>query len=337
MLNAVKRKELFYCLFLVLVLIIFSGCATKITADKKLIDQFKPALVPEKKETVVYVIRQNALLGAARGLYVGLNDEMVANIHSGQHCYFKVDDGINTMNLEQVMPFHFYRLENHPGETLYLYFEMTSGKLLELSEDLGITAVMKSKQAPDLAGPKPNRGYTTALLNPGLLNLYLMKETAIALESDADNATIFFIRPQSYAKELAFGIWSENQFLGNLKGETYFQIKVPAGKHNFIAKSEHFSVLEAEVEAGKTYYVQVAANMGWAQAHIRLLPVTSETAQEELQNWLDNSIQVAVDDAAIDALIQERLDLALPYIKTALKNVNEGKAESRSLSKGDAR
>ncbi len=316
----------------------FSGCAGKLTANKTLIEQFTPPVIPEKNETLVYVIRQSSMLGAARGLYVGINDKVVADLYSGTYCYFKINDGINTLNLEQgTIPFSYYRLANRPGKTVYLYFEMTSGKLSEITEDLGITAIMKSQMAKDIGKPKNNKGYLSALINPGFLNLYLMKETTDKTNPDTENANITFIRPQSYAKDMAFGIWNESKFLGNLKGETYFQIKVPAGKHNFFGKSEHFSVLKADVEAGKNYYIQVAANMGWSQAHVKLLPIKSDKEQNEIQKWLTNSKKVTIDETAIDPQVKKRLNLALPHIKTALNNVDKGKAEARYLRKSDGR
>jgi len=332
--NYMKKRNLFSVLVFILSLILLSGCAGKLTADKKLIEQYTPPVALEKNEKLVYVIRQNTIVGAANVVNVALNDKIITKINVGEYCYFKVDDGINTLNLEQIVPFYYYRLENTPGN-LYIYY--TVGRASELPEDLGITAVMKSKKAQYFYEPANNVHYVSALMNPGILKLYLMEETDVAVYPDTENATITFIRPQSYAKNLAIGIWSENKFLGNLKGETYFQIKVPAGKYNFLGKSEHFSVLKAEVEAGKNYFIQVAASMGWAQAHIRLLPVTSDKEQSEIQKWLDNSKRVIIDETAIDTQIKKRLDLALPYIKKALSDVNEGKAESRYLSKGDGR
>jgi len=77
--------------------------------------------------------------------------------------------------------------------------------------------------------------------------------------------------------------------------------------------------------------------MGWAQAHIRLLPVTTDKEQSEIQKWLDYSKRVIIDETAIDTQIKKRLNLALPHIKNALNDVNKGKAESRYLSKSDGR
>ena len=320
---------------LIVCLVILTACASTPTVDQQLVKQYTPPVTLDEDEALVYVIRQNAFLGAARGLYVALNDQIIANIRSGEYCFFKVKGDINTINLEQTVPFNYFGIDNRPGEAIYLYFEITSGKFSELPKDVGITAVMKSSKAADLDGPKNNNGYLTGIFNPGFVNLYLMKEADVVLEPDSENATITFIRPQSYAKDMAFGIWSEQQFLGNLKGETYFEIKVPAGSYNFFGKSEHFSVLEAEVEAGKKYFVQVAASMGWTQAHIRLLPVTKESGQDKIEKWLQNCKRVVIDEAALDDQIKKRLSLPLPHISQTLSDVREGKYESRKLSIGD--
>lgn len=326
-----KRKS-FMVSILILSLLILSGCSATLTADKNLIEKFTPQMVPSDNETLVYVIRKSQILGAGRGLHVAINDKIIANIRSGEYCYFKVDSGINTINIEQQVPSSYFRLDNRPGEVVYLYFEVTSvasWNFSEIPKNLGITAIMKSKLAKDIGKAKNNKWYPSILMNPGFLNLYLMKETNIQVEPDTENATITFVRPSSYAEDLIIGIWSENEFIGNLKAETYFQIKVPAGEYNFFGKSDLFSVVKEKVEAGKKYFVQVEATMGFIQPHIKLLPVTSDQEQEELQEWLDKDAakHVIIDETAIDAQIKERLNLALPHINKALKKVNEGKVD----------
>jgi hypothetical protein len=320
---------------LILYLVVLSACASTPTVDQQLVKQYTLPVALGEDETLVYVIRQNAFLGAARGLYVALNDRIVANVRTGQYCFFKVTDDINTINLEQTVPFGYYRIDHRPGEVVYLYFEMTSGNFYELPQEEGITMVMTSSRAEDLDGPINNNGYTSGIFNPGFVNLSLMKATNADLRPDSENATITFIRPQSYAKEMVFGIWGEEQFLGNLAGETYFEIKVPAGTYYFLGKSEHFSILKADVETGKQYFVKVAASMGWTQAHIRLLPVTKEKGQDQIQKWRQRCKRMTLDETAIDAHVQKRLDLPLPHIRKALADLSAGKYESRHLAAGD--
>ncbi|MEE4241223.1 MAG: hypothetical protein V2I36_07140 [Desulfopila sp.] len=334
-----KQTMLKQCLMSVLLLgaLVLSGCgASKLTADLELNKNFVPPRKTEENESIVYVIRQSTMLGAARGLYVGLNENLICNIGSGRYCHFIIDDSVNTLNLEQTVPFGYTRLDGRKGESIFLYFEMTTGKLMELQEDIGMTAVMNSDEASKIA-PKDNLGYESALFNPDLLGLYLMKPTDQILQPDGENAIITFIRPQSWAQQMGFGIWDSNGFLGNLRGETYFQVKLLPGKYSFVAKSEHYAVLEAEVEAGKNYYVQVAANMGWSQAHIKLLPVNEETGQDVVEQWLSNSKKMQLDLESLDELVNKRLALAQPKIQEALSRVQKNQAESRYLKVSDGR
>lgn len=323
---------LLFCVFAL------SGCGSKLTVNNELNKQFSSPVNISEDESLVYVIRQSSMLGAARGLYVALDDKIVGNVNSGTYCYFRTKNDINTVNLEQVVPFGYTRIDNRKGEEIFLYFEMSTGKFTELEKELGMTAVMKSSLAKDIVGgSKNNNGFISGLINPNLVGLNLMKETDEQLVPDGDNSVITFIRAQSFITDMAFGIWDEQGFLGNLKGQSYFQIKVPAGKYNFFGKSEHFSVLEANITGGKHYFVQVAANMGWSQPHIKLLPVNGETEQKDLDKWVNGSKKVKLDDAAIDETIKKRLDLALPHIEEALTKVKNGQLESRKLTADDGR
>ena len=72
--------------------------------------------------------------------------------------------------------------------------------------------------------------------------------------------------------QVPFDIWNQDGYVGGLSGGQYFQVKLPAGKHTFSSLSERYSILEANLEAGKTYDVELYVGMGWNQAHIKLLP-----------------------------------------------------------------
>ena len=98
MMKELQNRGLLY--ILILATFALSGCgAANLTADLELNKGFNAPVSPGEGETVVYVIRQPSMLGAARGLYVGLNDKLIKNIGSGRHCYFVIKDGVNTLNL----------------------------------------------------------------------------------------------------------------------------------------------------------------------------------------------------------------------------------------------
>ena len=335
--NTEKRfaSALFYMLLLLGVMMI-TGCATTLKVDSKLNELFVPDLGPGENETVVYVIRQSTMLGAARGLYVGVNDKLLYNIGSGENCCFILKKGINTINLEQTVPFGYYRLDNRSEKFIFLYYEMTSGKFTELGEDLGKTVVMKTQHVHSIY-PKKNIGYETAMVNPDFVGLDLMQPARQPIEPDDRRAVVTFIRPQTLIKQVGFGIWGPDGYLGSLKGQTYFQVKLSPGRYEFVGKSEHYSVVEAELESDKNYYVQVAAGMGWSQAHLKLLPVTEETKDDELHQWIQTSTAMTLNAMANEDVIKSRLAKAKPLIENAVQKVKNGVAESRILKISDGR
>ena len=311
---------------------LFIGCVSMPKVSQKVIDEYKPEVIPGEGETLVYVFRQSTMLGAAMTISVGYNDKLVGTLASGTYCMFKANAGILTVNLLQGnIPLKYYRLDNRPRETVNLYFEYSSGKFFEVPIDQAIAMITKFKKRENLPIPKPNPIYETGLINPGVLGLTLMRPADSKLEPDSKHAVITFVRASKFAKEFDIGIWNKDGLVGTLKGQTYFQVKVPPGKHLFFGKSEHWSVLEADVEAGKDYYVQVTLSMGWTQGHVRLLPVNADTQKSKLGEWLGESKHMVLDEYAMDDTVKQRLNAALPLIENTIQAVKEGKIETRRL------
>ena len=319
---------------LVLIISIFCGCGGLPKASVSQIEQFRPVVTPGPNETLIYLFRQSTMVGAAMTVSAGYNEKLLAKLSSGSYCYFLTPADLVTVHILQAnMPVAYCRVDNRPNETVYLYYEYTKGKLYEVPKENAIAMISKFKKKDHIAEYKKNPAYETALINPGFVDLYLMKESSVSKEASQEEALITFIRDRSFVKEIPFGIWSKDHFLGNLKGETYFQIAVPAGKHLFFGKSEHWSVLEADVEAGKRYFVHVTVNMGWTQAHIRLLPVNEDTEESELKQWLEKSERITIDQSLMDDKVTQRLNSSLPIIEEAAELVSQGKIEKRMLKK----
>jgi hypothetical protein len=318
-------------------LMLLIGCAATPKVDPKLISQYQAPVPIGEEETLIYVIRQNTMLGAAQHLWVACNDRYYANLMAGQYCCFKVPAGVNTVNMRQMqVPFGFYRVDFRPEETVFLYFEMTKGKVTEVDADLGKTIVMKFKKAKDV-NPEENTDVAMGLMNPGFVNLPLMKDATMVLEPAAGTATVTFIRSQGFAKEMAFGIWNQDRFLGSLTGKSCFAVELPAGDHTFVANSRYHAGLKAELEAGKRYYVLVEASMGWSQANLDFSPVQSDVAQSKIDSWIGACAQLELDTAAIDDLIRKRLDAAFPYVQDAVAKVQSGEIEAPLLAAADGR
>jgi hypothetical protein len=322
------KKTITISFFVLLFTIFITSFSLIIQAEEQPITQDKPA----SDEMTVYIIRESGFVGAARGVWVACNETVLASLSSGNYCCFKIKSGPNIINAVQAKaPAGFYLLKYSPGETVYLLYKYTKGTITLVTPEDGEKLVMKGKNVPVLEKSEPNDAYEFSLMNLDFLGTELMKKTEETIEPDSDNAVITFIRPGEFIKNAPFGIWSEAGYLGTLKGQTYFQIKVKPGKHFFIGKSEKFSVVEAEVAAGKKYYIEFKAKMGWFLAAIELLPVKKETEAKTLQKWLEGSTLVTCDQNIVTDELKAVMEKTKVVIAAVLKEVENGEIEPGKL------
>jgi hypothetical protein len=218
----------------------------------------------------------------------------------------------------------YQQVDNRGGETVFLQLEYTKGKLTEIPKNQGITLVMKYKEGLKFTGSEKSDQYQKALLNPGFVGLELMKSA----DADSSNhqsgaARITFIRNLSFAKDVPFSIWSKEGWIGDLKGESYFRTEVPPGRHLFFCYAGDWKALEIKAEAGKQYFVQVTADSGWHAANLQFKP-TNKEQNHYLETWIKGSREVTPNEAAINTAVRARLDLSMPLIEKAMKNVQDG-------------
>lgn len=302
------------------------GCATP-HVDPKLVAQFKPPVTPTDQETMVYVIRTSGFVGAARSVWVACNDHYMAELASGSYAYFKVPAGLNTINIEQTgIPLAWNRVDDRPGETVFFKHEYTKGSLVEVPRDQGITLVMLYEQARKYKSNEKSDRYQTGLVNPGLLGLNLMKAATegTGFADTTGFATITFIRPQGFVKEMPLSVWDEKGWVGSLNGETYFQIRVPPGEHLFFCKGEAWSACKADVEAGRHYIVEVEISRGWQQADIHFAEAKKAVQNGDVKEWFGASAAMTRDEAVVNASVQKRLEAAMPLVRKAVEMVADG-------------
>ncbi|HEX2953382.1 MAG TPA: hypothetical protein VHR47_05295, partial [Bacillota bacterium] len=216
--------------------------------------------------------------------------------------------------------------------TIYIKFEYTKGTITEVPEYVGKQALKENKSVPILEKTESNDAYEVSIMNPGLLGIELMKTVENELKPDSENALITFIRPEKFIKDVPFGIWGEDGYLGTLRGNTYFRVSVKPGKHIFVAKSEKYSVVEADVEAGKEYYIQLKAKVGMFLAGVQMMPVNKVTKDIELQGWLKSSTEITFDRELVTDDVVSLMERARPILDDVLKKVEKGEIKPVKLS-----
>ena len=317
------------CLFL-------TGCATTYKVDHDIIKEFhEPEVSPDK--TGLFVIRGNNFKGSGRGLWVAVNDSVVADLPNSSHVFLELDSGVNTLNFVQAKAgFGYLAIDNQPGATLYAmvnYNSVDPTKFAELIEkDLGQTVVMKTKAVDPLQNKKNNDAYDNQLLNPGYLAYPIMIESSEEITADENHAVVRFYRPGKLIANWAFDVWNQDSYIGSTRGGSYFSVKLKPGHHVFIALSERYSIVKAELEAGKEYAVQLGVGMGWNQAHIKLLPIDLRSDQDQVKKWKASLKSTVVNQEIVESgPIAKRIEMGLSYMESTRKAIANGDAPTRSL------
>ena len=158
---------------------------------------------------------------------------------AGSYTYFKTKADINTINLRQMqIPIFFKNVDFRPGETVFLFLEYAKG-FYEVDKDVGKTMVMQYNKIEEANNPEKNVDYVIGLMNPGIVDLRLMKETAAVPEPDANHGTVTFLRLQDFGAAFPIGIWNQDGFLGDIQGQSQFTVRLWPGEHFFIANSRY--------------------------------------------------------------------------------------------------
>lgn len=321
-------------LVLVTVLTVFmGGCATTYTVDTNLIRGFQEPKVATDK-TGVYVIRGSKSRGSARGLWVAVNDSVVANLSSGSHVYLELDAGLNTLHFVQNRRgFGYLTVDNRPGEIIYAKYDY-GGKLKEVFDrDLGQTIVLQTSKVMPLDKKRHNDAYDNLLLNPGVLGYPIMNMSSEELTADENHAVVNFYRPNSLRKG-SFDIWNQEGYIGSTMAGMYFSVKLKPGRHTFIARSRRYVVLEAELEANKEYAVElrIYRSKGWSpiaswlptKTKIKLLPIDLNSAKgsQRVKGWKERLRATLVNKEIVESdVISKRIEKGFNFLDKARKNI----------------
>ena len=92
-------------------------------------------------------------------------------------------------------------------------------------------------------------------------------------------ATVYFVRPSGFGSGVNFQVWDRDHFLGLAQAKSYFLCVLPPGKHLFIATAENKVAVEADLAAGKRYYLYLGPRMGGWRARVSMVGVTRSSGE----------------------------------------------------------
>ncbi|WP_136809479.1 hypothetical protein [Desulfosediminicola flagellatus] len=156
-----KQESMFSVLMLLLFAVLFNGCSAN-TYDAQVLSYVEPE-APAEDETSIFVFRENSALGSARKFAIIANDTVVDVVTPGTFCNFNVKSGENEIVAYVSGPLMHYRVQDRPGETVYLYCKVgyTTGLFIEEIDHETAHTMMQSFKYMDISktGKKLNVDY----------------------------------------------------------------------------------------------------------------------------------------------------------------------------------
>ncbi|MEO7924915.1 MAG: hypothetical protein ABIR30_14625 [Chitinophagaceae bacterium] len=90
-------------------------------------------------------------------------------------------------------------------------------------------------------------------------------------------AVVYFARTSTLGFAINFTYFDSTALIAKCKGANFFRYECEPGKHIFWGRSENRDYIEAELEPGKIYFIEVEPRMGAMKASIELKPVDPST------------------------------------------------------------
>ena len=121
-----------------------------------------------------------------------------------------------------------------------------------------------------------------ALLGGCVATSSYMTKTSVVPQPTPDKALVVFMRPSRYGGGVQASVYDTsngtNQFIGIVSAKTKIGFLASPGQHLFMVIGENADFMNADLQAGKTYYVLVSPRMGAWKARFSLLPIHNDAS-----------------------------------------------------------
>lgn len=124
-------------------------------------------------------------------------------------------------------------------------------------------------------------------------------ENTVIPTAKADQAQIVFMRPSTFGGAIQSSVFDlkhdknqlpEDKFVGIVSSTTKVRYEAEPGFHMFMVVGESADFMQANLEAGKTYYALVTPRMGWWKARFSLKPLHSNDLKSgDFQDWVNST------------------------------------------------
>lgn len=176
----------------------------------------------------------------------------------------------------------------------------------------------------------------------------LISTSALAQETTSEILTkpgkgkcmVYIARREAGALLIKFSIYDGNLFLGKLGVRKYFAYECEPGQHAFIAKGENTFYVDANLEEGRTYVLDVKMRMGIVSARVALVPLDKsnkkfEKQKEKFLSFIEKrkgELLTKEDNAEIDNASDEEKTDSIDTPNKRMKKFQEMKEKGKKMA-----
>jgi hypothetical protein len=106
------------------------------------------------------------------------------------------------------------------------------------------------------------------------------------LRPAAGKALVIFLRPEERAGETQAVVYDGTQFIGVVWEFWAVGYQADPGEHRFMVISEAADFMDADLVAGRTYYVEVRPRLGAWRARFSLRPLSATANARDIAGWV---------------------------------------------------
>ena len=167
--------------------------------------------------------------------------------------------------------------------------------------------------------------------NIQIILLLLLQITFSYSQNDTisnDKSIVYFTRANGMGALINFTYFDGEKVIGKFNGPKYIRYECNPGKHLFWARSENKSFVEAELEGGKIYIIDVIPRMGGLKASVLLVPVDKNNYKlKRIQKLVSKRKTESFDKTQLDELQTEMTEI----IQRGMERYNKLKGKGKDI------
>jgi len=162
-----------------------------------------------------------------------------------------------------------------------------------------------------------------------LAGLYSSCAIAQTIEpAPSDKAVVYFVRTSSIGFAINFTYVDSARLIGKFSGQGYIRYTCNPGRHLLWARSENRDFVEADLEAGKVYFIEAIVNMGAIKAAVQLDPIDpkDEKAMKRIFKIIGKSAAETFSDEELRSEAIKKQDAIRKGLEKYTADKQKGKA-----------